>query len=58
MKPMTGALEMLGMVVPIVSIPDKIAMFAIVMWLIFGVTALLPMKHIRKMNIAEQLKYE
>lgn len=58
MKPMTGALEMLGMVVPIVSIPDKIAMFAIVMWSIFGVTALLPMKHIRKMNIAEQLKYE
>lgn len=58
MKPLTGALEMLEMAVMIVSIPDKIAMFAIVMWLIFSVTALLPMKYIRKMNIAEQLKYE
>ena len=57
-NPLTAALEILGMTVPIVSVPGEIAMFAVVMWLIFGVTVLLPMKHIRKMNISEQLKYE
>lgn len=58
MNPLTAALEMLEMTVPIVSIPSEIAMFAMAMWLIFGVTVLLPIKHIRKMNIAEQLKFE
>ena len=56
--PLAAALEILGMTVPMVSIPGEIAVFAVVMWLIFGVTVLLPIKHIRKMNISEQLKYE
>ena len=58
LKPLTEALEILGMPVPIVSSPVEIGSFIAMIWLVFVITVLLPVKHIRKMHISEQLKYE
>lgn len=57
-NPLHGLLEILGITVPIVINPMKICSFIMGMWFTFGITVLFPVKHIWKMNIAEQLKYE
>lgn len=57
-NPIIAALEMMNLVVPVVGTPVEIAMFVGVMWMLFAITVLLPIRHIHKIHITKQLKYE
>lgn len=58
LKPLIALLALLDMRVSIVSPLTETGIFLGALWLLFCITVLLPVRHIRKMNIASQLKYE
>lgn len=57
-RPVINAMRAITLELPIVTSVSEYIGFAVSLWVIFTLTALFPMRALKKMKLAEQLKYE
>jgi len=56
--PISAALNVIGAGIQITIMPTQYISFVLVLWVVFTLTAIFPNRVLKKMKIAEQLKYE